>query len=206
MSELKVHASACDSEPMVQADEMRKAFVARLKIALAANEIPDRGAGARLAEIVKSTPKATSKWLNAESMPRGTNMRIVAEALKVRAEWLEYGVPPMREGDPDSFDAWVGEQLREGGNVLAKPGSKHRAIDHENPSIQSLMAIASPRSQGALGKIIAAAECGRLTEEDIILLEQIATKIAGAPSDPSPKNTNAKLREKLALNDPHPPK
>ena len=206
MSELKVHASTCDSEPMVQADEMRKAFVARLKIALAANNIPDRGAGARLAEIVKSTPKATSKWLNAESMPRGTNMRTVADALKVRAEWLEYGVPPMREGDANSFDAWAGERYRETGNALVKPGSKHHVIDHQNPSAQSLMAIASPRSQGALAKIIAAAECGRLTEEDIILLERIATKIAGAPSASGTKNTNAKLREKLALDDPHTPK
>ncbi|ATR83801.1 hypothetical protein CS390_15260 [Pseudomonas sp. HLS-6] len=188
---------------MVQADEMRKAFVARLKIALAANEIPERGAGARLAEIVKTTPKATSKWLNAESMPRGTNMRIVAEALKVRAEWLEYGVPPMRDGDPNSFDAWVGERMREVGNPHQPAGSNLPRTGHGNASTESLMAISSPRSQDALAKIIAAVERGRLTEEDIILLEQIATKIAGAPDA---KNTNAKLREKLALDDPHPPK
>lgn len=199
MSELKVHASTCDSEPMVQADEMRKAFVARLKIALAANEIPERGAGARLAEIVKSTPKATSKWLNAESMPRGTNMRTVAEALKVRAEWLEYGVPPMREGDPDSFDAWIGERSREAGNPHIAPATLPTERDHLGSSAQSLLAIASPRSQEALARIIEAAECGRLTEEDIVLLERIASKIAAAPGV---NNSNAKLREKLALDDP----
>lgn len=188
---------------MVQADEMRKAFVARLKIALAANEIPERGAGARLAEIVKSTPKATSKWLNAESMPRGTNMRTVAEALKVRAEWLEYGVPPMREGDSNSFDAWIGERVREAGNAHLGAASKATEVVHLNPSAQSLMAIASPRSQEALARIIEAAECGRLSEEDIILLERIASKIA---ADPGVNNSNAKLREKLALDDPLPSK
>ena len=69
MSELKVHASACDIEPMVQIEEIRAAFVARLKIALSAHGIDQWGAGARLAEIAKVTPKASSKWLNGETMP-----------------------------------------------------------------------------------------------------------------------------------------
>ncbi|HEK1684080.1 TPA: hypothetical protein SMR42_000385 [Pseudomonas putida] len=193
MSELKVHASACDIEPMVHADEMRKAFVARLKAALAASGIPDRGAGARLAELVKSTPKATSKWLNAESMPRGTNMRTVAEALKVRAEWLEYGVLPMRHGE-ESLQGSSGNRM----------GKNHEATAVEHA--HGLMAIASPRSQDALAKIIAAAENGALKEDDILLLEQIATKIAGRTDPLSVKNTNAKLREKLASDDPYPAK
>ena len=106
MSELKVHASACDIEPMVHIDEIRAAFSARLKKALAANDIPTWGAGARLAEIAKVTPKAASKWLNSESIPSGAKMLTLATALKVRVEWLEYGKGGMTE-ETSGFDANV---------------------------------------------------------------------------------------------------
>ncbi len=97
MSELKVHASACDIEPMVQIEEIRRSFVSRLKEALAAEGIPEWGAGVRLAKMAKVTPKACSKWLNGESMPGGTKMLALAGALSVRVEWLEYGRGEMRE-------------------------------------------------------------------------------------------------------------
>ena len=91
MSELKVHASACDIEPMVQIEEIRTAFVARLKKSLAAHGIDQWGAGARLAEIAKVTPKASSKWLNGESMPGPAKMQAIADALGVKIEWLQHG-------------------------------------------------------------------------------------------------------------------
>jgi len=76
---------------MVQIEEIRMQFVARLKEALEANEISPWGAGARLAKMAGVTPKAASKWLNGESMPGGAKMLAIASALKVRVEWLEYG-------------------------------------------------------------------------------------------------------------------
>lgn len=91
MSELKVHARACDIEPMVQIEEIRAAFVARLKKSLSAHGIDQWGAGARLAEIAKVTPKASSKWLNGESMPGPAKMQAIARALGVKIEWLQYG-------------------------------------------------------------------------------------------------------------------
>lgn len=97
MSELKVHASSCQHEPMVQIEEIRRAFVQRLKEALAANKMAEWGAGARLAKMAEVTPKAASKWLNGESMPGGAKMLALAKALSVRVEWLEYGRGPMRE-------------------------------------------------------------------------------------------------------------
>ncbi|WP_420793818.1 S24 family peptidase [Pseudomonas fontis] len=100
MSELKVHASACEHEPMVQIEEIRRSFVARLKEALAAEGIPEWGAGVRLAKMAKVTPKACSKWLNGESMPGGAKMLALATALSVRVEWLEYGRGAMREDSP----------------------------------------------------------------------------------------------------------
>lgn len=91
MSELKVHARACDIEPMVQIEEIRAAFVARLKKSLSAHGIDQWGAGARLAEMAKVTPKASSKWLNGESMPGPAKMQAIARALGVKIEWLQHG-------------------------------------------------------------------------------------------------------------------
>lgn len=82
---------------MVQIEEIRMQFVARLKRALAANDIQEWGAGARLAKMADVTAKASSKWLNGESMPGGAKMLALASALGVRIEWLEYGRGSMRE-------------------------------------------------------------------------------------------------------------
>ena len=82
---------------MVQIEDLRAAFVGRLKDALAHNQIPEWGAGARLAKMARVTPKAASKWMNGESMPGGAKMLAIANALGVRVEWLEYGRGEMTE-------------------------------------------------------------------------------------------------------------
>lgn len=107
MSELKVHASACDIEPMVQIEELRTAFVGRLKQALDAKGIPQWGAGARLAKITSVTPKAVSKWLNGESIPGAAKMLTLANALDVKVEWLQHGSGQGPESDspPDPEQA-----------------------------------------------------------------------------------------------------
>lgn len=102
MSELKVHARPCDAEPMVQIEEIRAAFVARLKKALSAHGIDQWGAGARLAEIAKVTPKASSKWLNGEAMPGPAKMTAIANGLGVKIEWLQHGA-----GEDPSFSKLV---------------------------------------------------------------------------------------------------
>ncbi|WP_397453930.1 S24 family peptidase [Pseudomonas sp. NA-150] len=76
---------------MVQIEEIRAAFVARLKKSLAAHGVDQWGAGARLAEITKVTPKASSKWLNGESLPGPVKMRAIADYLGVKIEWLQHG-------------------------------------------------------------------------------------------------------------------
>lgn len=76
---------------MVQIEEIRAAFVARLKKSLAAHGIDQWGAGARLAEIAKVTPKASSKWLNGEALPGPAKMQAIASALDVKIEWLQHG-------------------------------------------------------------------------------------------------------------------
>ncbi|KAA0995518.1 helix-turn-helix domain-containing protein [Pseudomonas sp. ANT_J12] len=83
---------------MVQIEDIRAAFVARLKKALSAHGIDQWGAGARLAEIAKVTPKASSKWLNGESLPGPAKMSAIAGALGVKIEWLQHGA-----GDDPGF-------------------------------------------------------------------------------------------------------
>jgi transcriptional regulator with XRE-family HTH domain len=75
---------------MVQIEEMRAAFASRLKKSIAAKGIDQWGAGARLAEIAKVTPKAASKWLNGESMPGPAKMQAIASFLGVKIEWLQH--------------------------------------------------------------------------------------------------------------------
>lgn len=75
---------------MVQIEEIRASFASRLKKSIAAKGIDQWGAGARLAEIAKVTPKAASKWLNGESIPGPAKMQAIASFLGVKIEWLQH--------------------------------------------------------------------------------------------------------------------
>ncbi len=57
------------------------------------------GAGKRLADLTKVTPKAASKWLKGEAIPGHDKMLVIASELGVRAEWLEYGIGSMTESE-----------------------------------------------------------------------------------------------------------
>jgi len=76
---------------MVHIEDIRAAFVRRLKQSLSSKGVDEWGAGARLAEVTKVTPKAASKWLNGESMPGPAKMRAIADFLSVKIEWLQFG-------------------------------------------------------------------------------------------------------------------
>jgi phage repressor protein C with HTH and peptisase S24 domain len=134
---------------MVQIDEIRLAFSARLKNALAEAGIPEWGAGVRLAKIAKVTPKACSKWLNGESMPGGAKMLALASALSVRVEWLEYGRGEMRETavsaadqrvPPRSFDL-ADDDSYTGVLQLTARGSTGDGEDNSHVEIRGVMAF-----------------------------------------------------------------
>lgn len=120
MSELKVQASPCDIEPMVQIDEIRAGFAARLKKTLADNQIDSWGAGVRLAKIAGVTPKAASKWLNGEAIPGPTKMRAIAESLNVSLGWLQNGT----EKNQQLSEAAVGEASNVG--AIPQPDQIYR--------------------------------------------------------------------------------
>ncbi|AZF46770.1 LexA family transcriptional regulator [Pseudomonas sp. R2-7-07] len=87
---------------MVDKNELRAAFTARLHEALDDAGIRTHGRGVDIhAHLVKvgaeKSKQAVSKWLNADAIPEADSMAVLCSWLNVRREWLEYGVPPKKQ-------------------------------------------------------------------------------------------------------------
>lgn len=76
---------------MIQTSDVRINFSQRLAQACNQLGIEEHGRGVILAKQLKVTPKAVSKWLNAESMPRQAKMEELAHFLNVDISWLQFG-------------------------------------------------------------------------------------------------------------------
>lgn len=87
---------------MVDKNELRAAFTARLHEALDDAGVRARGRGVDIHKYLvkvgaeKST-QAISKWLNADAIPEADSMAVLCAWLNVRREWLEYGVLPKEQ-------------------------------------------------------------------------------------------------------------
>lgn len=84
---------------MVDKNEIRAAFSARLHEALDDAGVRGRGRGVDIHKNLKrrgvnKTTQAISKWLNGEAVPETDSMTTLCNWLDVRREWLEYGVFP----------------------------------------------------------------------------------------------------------------
>ncbi|WP_085656904.1 LexA family transcriptional regulator [Pseudomonas sp. B11(2017)] len=87
---------------MVDKNSLRAAFSERLHEALNDAGVRARGRGVDIHRQLKSlgvdkTTQAISKWLNGESIAEADSMEALCNWLKVRREWLEYGVPPKEQ-------------------------------------------------------------------------------------------------------------
>ena len=106
---------------MVDKNELRAAFTARLHEALDDAGVRTRGRGVDIHKhLVKvgaeKSTQAISKWLNGESIPEADSMVVLCSWLKVRREWLEYGVLPKEQtGDSNvhKFDVAGESNVRE---------------------------------------------------------------------------------------------
>lgn len=76
---------------MVHIDDVRINFSQRLAQACVDAGIEEHGRGVIIAKRLGITPKAVSKWLNAESMPRQDKMEKLAAFLDVDVSWLQFG-------------------------------------------------------------------------------------------------------------------
>jgi SOS-response transcriptional repressor LexA len=84
---------------MVDKNSLRAAFSERLHEALDDAGVRSRGRGVDIHRQLKSlgvekTTQAVSKWLNGEAIAEADSMIALCSWLKVRREWLEYGVLP----------------------------------------------------------------------------------------------------------------
>lgn len=77
---------------MVHSDKLREDFAHRLAQASKNIGLDDHGRGAAIARALGITSKATSKWFNAESMPRPDKMAELAKYLRVDLAWLQLGI------------------------------------------------------------------------------------------------------------------
>ncbi|NBI12525.1 helix-turn-helix domain-containing protein [[Haemophilus] felis] len=72
-------------------EKIRQLFAQRLDLACKKKGLPEKGRGKQIADILKITPKAVSKWFNAETMPSTANTYVLAEFLDTTPEWLMFG-------------------------------------------------------------------------------------------------------------------
>lgn len=133
---------------MVETQELRDAFVARLNKALDEKDGVRKGRGRnvdffeglRTQPAFSASTQATHKWLKAESMPGRANMLAIAEWLGVRVEWLQYGEGDMRPSPQQSDDISaraaeqapaIGSAPRKYQNDLyeAAPADQRKAVD-----------------------------------------------------------------------------
>ncbi|MCP2054365.1 UNVERIFIED_ORG: SOS-response transcriptional repressor LexA [Pseudomonas fluorescens] len=87
---------------MVDKNELRAAFTARLHEALDDAGVRTRGRGVDIHKYLKGvgvdkSPQAISKWLNGDAIAEADSMVALSSWLKVRREWLEYGVLPKEQ-------------------------------------------------------------------------------------------------------------
>jgi len=105
---------------MVDKNTLRAAFSERLHEALDGAGVRSRGRGVDIHRQLKSlgvikTTQAISKWLNGESTPEADSMLALCSWLKVRREWLEYGVLPKEqtaESNVSHISAYDGGNVR----------------------------------------------------------------------------------------------
>lgn len=89
-------------------------------------------------------------------------------------------------------------------NVLMTCAQCHRQLGEQPNPLVDLAALATPRSRAALLHIATAAREGRLTDADLVLLEQIAQRFERTSAEHSePDGSNTRLRERLRKDDPN---
>lgn len=112
-----------------------RAFVKRLKSALDAREISERGRPAWLAKGLGVSVQAAQKYFNGTAMPKGSRWKKLAAVLQVSISWIRDGVGPMKGSADDPYaqelwDLWphldndTKRDLVGAARVKAKPASE----------------------------------------------------------------------------------
>lgn len=89
--------------------------------------------------------------------------------------------------------------------VPGGPTVQHRESLVVAEDIDGLLDLATPRSRSVLERIASAARAGRLSDDDLALLDQIAARLEGSEkaSHEPREGSHQRLRDKLQKNGPH---
>lgn len=78
-----------------QVDSVKQEFAKRLHKALDAAGYPARGRARILSREFNISDKGASKWLNGDAIPETSKIPLIAQFLKIHAEWLLSGTGEM---------------------------------------------------------------------------------------------------------------
>lgn len=146
----------------------------------------------KIAEALDMSQGSVSSYLNGYNALNAKFVSYVAGMIGITVE----SVSPRLAKDISSLTAGV-DHRSSGSTIRDNPAA---ASD-----LDELLALATPRSRTVLERIANAAREGRLTDGDLILLDQIAARLEGAESTGQDRGegSHQRLREKLQKNDPH---
>lgn len=136
----------------------KEEFSRRLNEVLDRAGFPAKGKGRQeaLAKRYGVSQNGARKWLEAESIPKSTRLAEMAVDLGVTTEYLLTGR----------------------GDVYFKGDIPAQNMPEIPAEIRQLLNRATPRSYAQLIKIAEAAVDGRLSEDDVVLLEKIAERLS----------------------------
>lgn len=153
------------------------------------------GSGLKKGEVAKVCGVANSavtQWINGDSKSlKPENLFALAKATGFNAQWLATGEGPERAQEHDA--------------PASEPSNVSMAVQPNAADTADLLGlIATPRSRQILARIAKAARDGRLTEDDLDLLDKIAMRFEGVAANPSGEQNAGslqRLRDKLTKND-----
>lgn len=111
----------------------------------------------------------------------------------------------------DKFSYRLASEIAEMAMAVGQPVGRSAAEKtgtYRAGQVAELMGLATPRSRAVLQRINQAAIDGRLSEADLDLLDQIATRFESRGQQPAAggEGSHKRLRDKLQNDDPHPQK
>jgi len=128
--------------------------------------------------------QAVSQWFTGEtSNIKNEHLAAIAQEYNSTLDWLISG---------------KGEMIVRQQKAGTPPPEDHTQAVAE---IDALMAAATPRSRSALEHIAAAAASGDLSEDDLVMLEKIAQRLAGSKAVPAANRSHEKLKKRLRDDD-----
>lgn len=128
--------------------------------------------------------------VESELLRRNTSLADFARRLGVRGQdinnWKRRGIPRDKQVKVADELGWTLDRLLTGRNpptpLAVDAVAPRLGAGGAEPSLDALIALASPNSAAALRRIAQAAADRRLTDADVALVAQISERLAGAPT------------------------